>query len=181
MQFGARILLALFLFSMPIGLAWAGDEKPLTQRHVNRITETAAAPGEAEAAAPPLPVHPLSDEDRAALKETHRVISGKSWRAMSPQERDVAMRNLHDTNAKETIFVIDVRTGDVYKFDPPVEDQRSNVLNDQKLSDKHHINMRFFWPEDLLKLAVAVAPDNATQDDRSISAALRGAPVRIRF
>lgn len=169
MHIGAGILMASFILVLAAAPSWSDDPPPLTQNHVLGITETAMAPGQTTKAEPPRAIDPLSKEDRATLKDTNRVYKGKDWKAISPQERDGVIRGLREANADGTIFVIDVRTGDIYKFDPlpPPTDADRNKSDDVRLSERHRIGIRFFTLEDLLKLAVAAGERPFSQSDRS--------------
>jgi len=182
MRIGARFLLASFILVLSGAPGWSDDPPPLTQNHVLGLTETAMAPGQVTKAEPPRAISPLSKEDRAALKDTNRVYKGKDWKALSPQERDGVIRGLREANADGTIFVIDVRTGDIYKFDPlpPPTDADRNKSDDVRLSERSGFRILFFTMEDLLKLAVAAADRPFSQSDRSGDALVVG-PVRVDF
>ncbi len=182
MHIGARFRMASFVMVLSGAMAWSAapgrsdDPPPLTQNHVLGLTETAMAPGQVTKAEPPRAISPLSKEDRAALKDTNRVYKGKDWKALSPQERDGVIRGLREANADGTIFVIDVRTGDIYKFDPlpPPTDADRNKSDDVRLSERNGIGIRFFTMDDLLKLAVAAADRPFSQSDRSGDALVVG-------
>src|SRR4051812_34812708 len=99
MQFGAALILASVFLIALCGASRAGDDPPLTQEHVLGTTMTAKAPDRTEKAEPPQAIHPLSKEDRKALKDEHRVVSGKTWNAITPEQRDETIRNLRAANA----------------------------------------------------------------------------------
>jgi len=170
MHIGARVVLAAFFLIAVGGASWSDDpQPPLTQHRVTSILETEVAPGQSEKAPPPVSIKPLSEEDRKALKEQHRVIKGKEWRAESPQQRDEHIRNLRAANAPGTILVIDVATGDVYKFPPlprPTENDR-NKGDDARLSDLYGVQINLFLIYDFEALPVAVAPSDDSQSNRS--------------
>ena len=181
MHIGTRMVLAT-VFLMIGAQARADDKEDLsvTQVEVIANTITEKAPGETEAAVPPTQIHPLNEAERDALKDTnHRVVSGKRWKSLTPQQRDELIRNLRKTNAPGTIFVIDVRTGAVYKFDPlpPTEDK--NAKDDERLREMYKVNLRFFTPVDLTNLPVAVLPDDGSDDDTGESRVVRGPPARV--
>ena len=153
------------LFLLFAQSAWSDDDEPLTQTQVLGITAQAKAEGQETMAEPPKPIKPLSKEDRKELKERHRVVSGKNWRALSPQQRDDMMRSLRAANAPGTIFVIDVRTGDVYRFDALPEIENKNVKDDERISEEYDVNLDFFETTDFVELQVAVGPDDSSRDE----------------
>lgn len=183
MQIGARIVLAAFFLIVFGGASWSDDPQPeLTQRQVTSIVETEVAPGQSEKAPPPVSIKPLSEEDRDALKKEHRVIKGKNWRAETPQQRDQHIRSLRDANAPGTIFVIDVATGDVYKFPPlphPTESDQ-NKGDDARLSELYGVQINLFLIFDFEALHAAVATDDDAHDDiRGVNGEVtRGPPER---
>jgi len=81
--------------------AWADDPPPeqnLTQREYNRITEMRQEDPTAPPVAAPAMAHNLTDAEKAFLEEHHsvRVLKGKEWKRLSPEERDQRMRALRD-------------------------------------------------------------------------------------
>jgi hypothetical protein len=183
MHIGARVVLAAFFLIVFGGASWSDDpEPPLTQRQVTSILETEVAPGQSEKAPPPVSIKPLSEEDRKALKEEHRVIKGKNWRAETPQQRDQHIRNLRAANAPGTIFVIDVATGDVYKF-PPLPRATENDRNkgdDARLSELYGVQINLFLTFDFEELPVAVGPSDDSQSNRSgRDFVVRGPPPKL--
>jgi hypothetical protein len=173
MHIGARGFLVISVLLFSGTASWSDDDDPLTQQHVRSITETALAPGHTEKAEPPQSIEPLSKEDRKALKETHRVISGKTWRSETPEQRDEHIRNLRDANPPNTIFVIDVRTGDVYKFDPLPQPQNPNQSKDAQLSEIYKVRISLFTPLHMIGLPVAVGNSTFSQSDRGSEFAAR--------
>jgi hypothetical protein len=169
MHFGARVILTSFLLISFGGASWSDDDDPPkpTQEQVLGNLLTAKAPGQAEPAQPPQPIHPLNKADRKALKDEHRVVSGSRWRALTPEQRDELMRNLRAANAEGAIFVIDVRTGDVYKFDPLPPTDDPNAKTDARLSDQYKVHIvDFDMRVDLVKLPVSVGQSDESQSDR---------------
>jgi hypothetical protein len=169
MHIGARLILAA-VFLVASEQARADDEEDLsvTQNQVLGNTITAKAPDAQQKAEPPQPIHPLKKSERKKLKkEGRRVISGEQWNAVTPENRDDLIRNLRLANLPGTIFVVDVRRGDVYKFDPlpPTEDR--NAKDDERLKEEYKVDLRFFTPTDLSNLHAAVATDEDTHDDIS--------------
>ena len=168
MQFGAYVVLAPFYLVLLGPASWSDDDPPQpTQQQVIGNLLTAKAPGQTEKAEPPQPIQPLNKADRKALKDEHRVVSGTRWGALSLEQRDDVIRGLRAANAPGTIFVIDVRTGDVYKFDslPPTEDP--NAKTDARLSDLYKVHIVDFLPADLPKLPISVGQADTSHGDIS--------------
>ncbi|WP_459859444.1 hypothetical protein [Dongia sp. agr-C8] len=163
------------------GPSWSDDDPPQpTQDEVRANTRMAMAPDQTEPAQPPQPIHPLSKAQRKELKDEHRVYSGKDWKAITPEQRDAVMRGLRERNAPGSIFLIDVRTGDIYKFDPlpPTEDRTKTEA--QRLSEIYGVPIRYFdMTVDLVKLPVSVGSNSSAQTDRSVDAVLRGAAFKF--
>lgn len=169
MTIAARLALASVLLVWFGGPALADDDPPTpTQEQVLGNLLTAMAPGQTEKAEPPQPIQPLNKADRKALKDEHRVVSGNRWRALTPEQRDELMRNLRAANVAGAIFVIDVRTGDVYKFDPLPPTDDPNAKADARLSDQYKVHIvDFDMRVDLVKLPVSVGQSDSSQSDRS--------------
>lgn len=173
-------LVAVWLFAGFGAAAVLADDDPPqpTQEQVLANMVTEKAPDQATKAEPPQPIHPLNKADRKALKDEHRVVSGSRWGALSPQERDSVMRSFREANAPGTIFVIDVRTGDVYRFDPlpPTDDPAATT--EGRLSDQYHVHITKFTDVDLAKLPTSVGQAPVTHDDiRGEIGELARAPV----
>src|SRR5690349_12428434 len=93
---GAVAMVALFL----PGEARSNDnpEAGLTQREFNKITEMRREDPNAPPVAEPIQVHNLTDAEKAELDRMHavRVIKGKDWKKLSPEERDARIRGLRE-------------------------------------------------------------------------------------
>ncbi len=178
----ARLLLMSLLLAWPVGASWSDDDPPKpTQDEVRANTRMAMAPDQTEPAQPPQPIHPLSKAERKALKDEHRVYSGKDWKGLTPEQRDAVIRGLRERNAPGSIFLIDVRTGDIYKFDPlpPTEDR--NKTEAQRLSETYGVPIRYFNMEtDLVALPTSVSSSGPGQSDRNNrDYALRGVSLKL--
>ncbi len=170
MQFGARVVLASLFLVLSDSAGWSDDDDPPkpTQEQVLGNLLMAKAPGETEKAEPPQPIQPLSKAERKALKDEHRIVSGSRWGSLTPEQRDELMRNLRKANAVGAIFLIDVRTGDVYKFDPLPPTEERNKTPAERLSELYHVPIRYFdLAVDLVKLPVSVGQGSASQSDRN--------------
>jgi len=100
---------------------WADrlTEADMTAKDFHDITDTETSVSGELRIEPPLEVHDLSEANQQAVKDAHgvKVIKGKEWKKLSPQERDVRMRELRRTMTPSTFFIIEVPSGNVWALD----------------------------------------------------------------
>lgn len=166
---------------------WADEPaREPTQREFTALRETEVSPGQTEKAAPPDAIHDIPKEERAAIVEKFKnedepeksaaiVIKGKVWKAETPQERDEHMRNLREASPPGTIFVIEIPSGNVWKFPP-----RDTGTDDAKRAVAEEFGFRYWTTAEYWELKLAGGPDTRSPDDRSGTEIARGPRVRER-
>lgn len=116
----AAIIAAGVALSNPMA-CWADKltEANMTKKDFDELTKTeTSVPGQRETE-PPLEVHNLSDANAQAVKDAHgvKLIKGKDWKNLSPQDRDKTLRDLKKTLAANNLLFIEVPSGNVWSFD----------------------------------------------------------------
>jgi hypothetical protein len=171
---GALALMALF----SPGEARADDnpEAGLTQREFNKVTEMRQEDPNLPPVAVPVHVHNLTDAEKAELDRMHavRVIKGKDWKNLSPEERDARVRGLR-AQMPNASLCLTVPGGDLWAI-PPGEDN----INFLDIIDRDAIRR---WTE-AEKAALPVAVSNANgnnprsgrQEERVVQAAEKEQP-----
>jgi hypothetical protein len=128
----AATIVLLFGLSIPAGAddpPKTNPEAGLTQREYRAVTATAPSPGhEAHPATPPMPVHVLTDPAKAALNAVHaqKIIGGKRWKKLSPEQRDDQLRGFQEHAPAGTVYIVEVLTGDVYLV-PPADPENTDA------------------------------------------------------
>jgi len=115
-------ILAVFLVTAAVAPMARADrltEENMTRRDFNTITETESSVSGERAVEKPFEVHDFSEATENAVKEAHgvRVVKGKDWKKMTPQERDARMRELDRSMAASTFFMVEVPSGNVWAID----------------------------------------------------------------
>jgi hypothetical protein len=182
----AATIVLLFGLSIPAGADDDPKQNPeaaLTQREYNRVTATAPSPGhEANPATPPVAVHALTDPAKAALNTVHaqKIIGGKRWKRMSPEQRDDQLRGFQENAPKGTTFILEVATGDVYLV-PPADPDNTDKDYKKAVDDLQGVPpgsgtglIRPWQPWEFASLPVAVS-NVPTSGDR----AGRGDPFAV--
>lgn len=146
---GAVAMMALFL----PGEARSDDnpEAGLTQREFNKITEMRREDPNAPPVAEPIQVHNLTDAEKAEMDRMHavRVIKGKDWKKLSPEERDARIRGLREQMPTASLCLT-VPGGDLWAI-PPGEDN----INFRDIIDRNAI--RQWTPEEKAAMPVSVS------------------------
>ncbi|MBL8707883.1 MAG: hypothetical protein JNL25_01705 [Rhodospirillaceae bacterium] len=122
----------LKLLVLCAGLAIAGSaladgkltEKNMSKKDFRDITTTeSSVPGE-EPTTPPVHVHNLDKDAEKELRDSNgvRIIKGKDWKAMTPEERDARLRQLKELRPAGSLFILEVPSGNVWVIDGDVAD-----------------------------------------------------------
>ncbi|MBL8707884.1 MAG: hypothetical protein JNL25_01710 [Rhodospirillaceae bacterium] len=117
----------LKLLVLCAGLAMAGTAlangkltaENMSKKDYDDITKTeSSVPGE-EPTSAPSDVHNLDKDKEQKLKDANgvRLIKGKDWKAMTPEERDARLRALKALRPEGSIFLIEVPSGNVWVID----------------------------------------------------------------
>lgn len=90
----------------------------MTQKDFNDITGVDSS----QAGQPPVevaPVHDLPEGGAADAKDqgATKVVKGKDWKKMSPKDRDKFLRDLQKQLKANTVFVVEVPSGNVWAMD----------------------------------------------------------------
>ncbi|HVO00583.1 MAG TPA: hypothetical protein VMT54_00190 [Candidatus Cybelea sp.] len=190
MRIAACGVLALFLLIVGGGPGWSDDEsgnnnKPkhqLTQREVDALTNLGPAPKDGPPPPNLIDVHKISKDDKAVLKGKEeegvvKIIDGKDWKTLTPEQRAQQLRNFQSLNPPGTIFVLEIPSGNVWKFPPlnPAPERTDQVP--AALSDKYKVTITGFTLPEYSGLPVAVGNDDASTRERS-GTALAVAPKK---
>ena len=183
----AATFVLLIGLSVPAGADDTDPNNPdnkLTQREYNQTTAISPSPEHATTpAAPPTAVHSLTDPTKAALNTVHaqKIIGGKRWKRMSPQQRDDQLRALQESAPKGTSFILEVATGDVYLV-PPDDPTNADADYRKAMNDLQGvppgsgtglIKPWQLWEFDKLPVAVGNVPSSGPSTGR------RGEPVAV--
>lgn len=120
----------LKLLVLCAGLAMAGTaladgkltEKNMSKKDYDDIIKTESSIPNEEATTTPGVIHNLDDDNEQILKDVNgvRVIKGKDWKAMTPEQRDARLRALKELRPVDSIFVIEVPSGHVWVIEASV-------------------------------------------------------------
>ena len=126
MKFGIKLCLAaafvaaILAFGSAAGRADKLTEANMTKSDYDEITKTeSSVPGE-RPTEPPLEVHDLNDAAQQAVKDqAHgtKLIRGREWKSLSPQDRDKRIRELKKVLAANNLLIIEVPSGNVWSLD----------------------------------------------------------------
>jgi len=91
-------------------------ESNMTQKDFKDLTETKSSVSGRSAIEKPFEMHDFSEATADAVKEAHgvRVVKGRDWKTMTPEQRDARMRELDRTMEEATFFLIEVPSGNVW-------------------------------------------------------------------
>jgi hypothetical protein len=160
-----RWVLAVLMTASCCGTGAAlADEDPeqgLTQREFAKLVEMTSEDPEGPAAANPVPVHNLTETERAALREMHavRIYKGKEWKDLSPQERFDRVRALRERMPRASL-ILTVPGGELWAV-PPGEDD----INFKDIVDRRAV--RIWQEEEKSALPVSVAREKSvSQSDK---------------
>ncbi len=157
---GAVAMMALFL----PGEARSDDnpEAGLTQREFNKITEMRREDPALPPVAVPIHVHNLTDAEKAEMDRMHgvRVIKGKDWKKLSPEERDARIRGLRDQMPNASLCLT-VPGGDLWAI-PPGEDN----VNFRDIIDRHVIRLWTTAEKEAMPVSVSSASGNNANSGR---------------
>jgi hypothetical protein len=125
-------------------------EQGLTQKEYNEITEIAPPPPNQEEVARPVEAHKLTDAERAEMARMNavRVIRGRDWKRLTPEQREARIRTLRDTMPGVSLVLI-VPGGDLWAVPPGEENANFKDVIDRKV-------IRLWTPEEKEAMPVAV-------------------------
>jgi len=167
------VALAVVIGGFAAAPAWSdGDpaEQNLTQKEYAKITEIAPAPGNQPAIAAPVTAHDLNDAERAEMERMNavRVLGGKAWKRLSPEEREARIRTLRDTMPGASLMLI-VPSGELWAIPPGEDNVNFHDIVDRKI-------IRLWTPEEKAAMPVAVGKGPSRNDGSSDLSGFASAP-----
>ena len=124
--FGAAVLAAvLALSSLELSHGAQADDRAepaITRTQYDDINRIEPPGGETAPAAMPVTVHKLNDAEKAEMDRMHavRVVRGRDWRELTPEERYERIKNLRDTMPGVSLMLT-VPGGDLWAVPPGEE------------------------------------------------------------
>jgi hypothetical protein len=157
------------------------EEKKITQKEFNAVTETKSSVEGQEPTIPPDPIHDFNEQDEAQVREKRgvKVIPGKQWKRETPEERDAHIRRIKSTMPPKSHLVVTVPKGDVWLF-PGEEDDDPDLPDDWRYQLLIFGDVIRSWTEaQRAAMPVAVLPDKSiTQSDKHGSGIARVDPPK---
>ena len=170
----ARAVAVALMTLLALGEARSDDnpEAGLTQREFNKITEMRREDPNAPPVAAPMHVHNLTDAEKAEMDRMHavRVIKGKDWNKLSPEQRDARVRGLREQMPNASLCLT-VPGGDLWAI-PPGDDN----INFLDIIDRNAIRLWTSEEKEAMPVAVSSASGNNTSTGRGDQAIARAEP-----